>query len=470
MSASRDHMAWNLVTTSSVVRNPVDNPMPQQRTRSLAKGMGHTIDKAVVDTLSAAIDQQRLWQWHLDLARFGARPDGGVNRQALSEHDIAARDYLIAIAQRHGFQCTVDPMGNLFIRREGTAPEMAPVMTGSHLDSQVAGGKFDGAFGVLAGLEVLFALESTGLKTRRSIEVACWTNEEGSRFAPGVMGSSAFVGAMSLSDILPVQDIDGVTVEQALNNILQATPTLAQRPLGFPVAAYIEAHIEQGPILCSAARPNSSASGPVGIVTGIQGTRWLNVEVLGAEAHSGTTPMNMRKDAFKIANQIITTLQKSLIDPQGLIRFTVGRMNIEPNAINTIPGRVTFTIDLRHPQLEVLTKLHKQVVSLCQSQDSECAVTVTEIMAMDPIVFNSELIELLDNCATTLDLPHMPLASGAFHDARLLSQVAPSAMIFIPCEDGVSHNPNEYATASDIAAGTQLLAVALARLAQIETD
>ena len=294
--------------------------------------MSTTIHTAGV---AAAVDARRLWERHMTMAQIGATPKGGVNRQAFSPEDSRARQLLVAWARALGFSVSMDAIGNLYVRREGTDPTASPVLTGSHLDSQPTGGKFDGAYGVLAGFEVLEAMQHVGVTTRRAVELVCWSNEEGSRFQPGCMGSSVFTGKRQLSEFLTGIDKDGITVSAALQATLEATPDVARRALGFEVAAYLEAHIEQGPIL-------EAAGIPIGAVTGVQGSRRYTVEILGEEAHAGTAPLKTRKDALKAAVSMIHALEEVMADDTDTVRFTVGRFEVAPGSPNTVPGRVFF--------------------------------------------------------------------------------------------------------------------------------
>src|SRR5262245_2166802 len=267
----------------------------------------------------AHVDQARLLRRHAEMAQIGAIPGNGVNRAALSKEDVAARRLLLSWARERGFEIYADPIGNLFVRRKGLDPAAAPVMAGSHMDSQPRGGRFDGIYGVLAGLEALEAIDETGVTTRRSIEVVAWTNEEGGRFQPCTMGSAVYAGARSLEEFLDVRDNEGVALADALQETLAATPEAIPRAFSTPAAAYVEAHIEQGPLL-------EKAGKPIGVVTGIQGQRWFNVEVSGRTDHAGTTPVGMRRDAVRDAIAIINALQELTRDPAHVTRFTVGRL------------------------------------------------------------------------------------------------------------------------------------------------
>ncbi|WP_119458901.1 M20 family metallo-hydrolase [Rhodospirillaceae bacterium SYSU D60014] len=407
---------------------------------------------------AGAVDEGRLWGRLMALGQIGATPKGGVNRQALSKEDAEARRRMVAWAQDLGLAASGDDAGNLFLRLEGTDPAAAPVLTGSHLDSQPTGGKFDGAYGVLAGLEALEAIQAAGLRPQRSIEVVAWTNEEGSRFQPGAMGSAVFAGQMNLAEQLAVTDSDGITAGEALRDFLAATPDLSRRPIGFPLAAYVEAHIEQGPRLEATGRP-------IGVVGGIQGLRWFAVEVLGEAAHAGTTPVSMRKDALMAAAAMVTALNEAMADAADTVRFTVGRFEVSPGSPNTVPARVFFTIDFRHPDAAVIERLTSRIEPICADHAGGCAVKVTRTSDVRPTRFDPAVIDTVRRSADALDLPAMEMISGAGHDAMHLAEVCPAGMIFVPCEGGVSHNEAENARPRDLADGARVLAATLIDLA-----
>ncbi len=404
------------------------------------------------------VSEARLWQRHMEMAKLGAVPDNGVTRQALTDEDIAARCLLIGWARARGFTIAQDAIGNLFVRRAGRDSSAAPVLTGSHLDSQPSGGRFDGTYGVLAGLEALEALEDAGMETERPIEVVAWTNEEGGRFAPGAMGSMVFTGTRNLADYLAITDGDGVRLEDALAATLVATPVDETRDFNFPIAAYIEAHIEQGPRL--------EAEGvPIGVVTGIQGSRWFEVEILGESAHAGATPLKTRRDALQGAVAAIQALNLFMADDSDTVRFTVGRFEVTPNSPNTVANRVLFTIDLRHPEAKVLQQLGDAVHAICEAAVDRCEVHLRETFHREPCVFDAAVQRAISESVQDLALPAIQMPSGAFHDAQFLNDVCPSGMIFVPCEEGISHNPAEYARPEDLAAGTRVLVQTLIRLA-----
>ena len=404
------------------------------------------------------VDERRMWQRHMEMAQIGAIPGNGVNRAAFSAEDIAARHLLLSWASARNFTVGMDAIGNLFVRRPGLDPALPPVLAGSHMDSQPRGGRFDGIYGVLAALEALEAIDEAGLKTRRSIELVAWSNEEGGRFGPCTMGSAVHTGARELSDFMEVTDNDGVKLKDALAETLAALPQAERRALNAPVAAYIEAHIEQGPLL-------EMHGKPVGVVTGIQGLRWFNVDVFGESAHAGTTPLSARKDALRAAVQIIRALAELAEDPQDVVRFTVGRMLVTPNSTNSVASHVLFSVDLRHPDLTTVRRLGSSVEPLARKAAEPCTVKVTPTLYDDPCAFDADVIGTIERVAAELDLPAMRLASGASHDAMYMARVCPTGMIFVPCEKGVSHNEAENAKPEDLAAGARVLTAALLDLA-----
>ncbi len=406
---------------------------------------------------SGAVDEARLWRRHMVLAEIGATGKGGVNRQALSEEEAHARALLADWAAALGYGVSVDGISNLFIRREGTDPALAPVLTGSHIDSQPTGGKFDGAYGVLAGLEALQALDEAGIETARPIEVVAWLNEEGSRFAPGMMGSEAFAGLRPLDEIKAVTDRGGTSVADELRRAFAATPGAERREIGFPVAAFVEAHIEQGPAL-------ERAGKPIGVVTGIQGVRRMRVRVTGEEAHAGTTPKSARRDALWEAARMVDALQQTIhVDDEH--RFTVGMMEIRPNVPSVVASEVLFSIDIRHPDSDMLARLEAEVDGICRNALVACEVETWTIAEAPSIWFDDRVVGTIEAAAVDLGLGNMRLFSGAGHDARQLSFVCPTGMIFVPCEKGISHNEAESASPSDLADGARVLAETLVRLA-----
>ena len=407
---------------------------------------------------AAAVDEARLWRRLMDMARHGATPAGGVNRQAFSAEDIAARKTMLAWAAELGLEAATDAIGNLYLRRPGSDPGADPVMTGSHLDSQPRGGKYDGAYGVLAGLEALQAMNDAGTVTRRPLEVVAWSNEEGSRFQPGTMGSGVFSGHMAMDALLPRADSAGVTLEDALRDFLASTPDLPRRPGRIPLAGYLEAHIEQGPRL-------EVAGLAIGAVTAVQGMTWYDIEVIGEAAHTGTTPHALRRDALKAATAMVQALTEAMADPDDRVRFTVGRFEVEPGSPNTVPARAFFTIDLRHPDAATIARLAARIEPLCRAHAQGCQVTVGETAGSTPTVFDPAVVEVVRQAARAVGEPAMDMVSGAGHDAMHIANLCPTAMVFVPCEKGISHNEAESATPADLAAGARVVTASLVALA-----
>lgn len=410
------------------------------------------------ERLLDAVQQDRLWREHMALAALGATPKGGVRRLALSEVDNAARLRLVAWARQRGHGVFTDPIGNVFVRREGTQADAAPVLTGSHLDSQPTGGRFDGPFGVLAGCEVLQALDDAGISTRRAIEVVSWANEEGCRFAPGCMGSSCYATPSLLPQWLACVDRDGVSVADALEQMSRVLSDVPVRPLGARPHAFIEAHIEQGPVL-------ENAQATIGVVSGIQGCRDFRITVQGAEGHAGTTPILGRQDALRCAVALLDALYRlaSACDPA--TRFTVGELNVMPNSSSVIPGQVNFAIDFRHPSQDALVEIGDRIAALCEQYAGPCEIAVQEVRWRQPIAFDQGLQDRVQSAAQRQGLGSVVLVSGASHDAAHLHRVCRSGMVFIPCAGGLSHNELESANARDIHRGTQVLAEVLLELA-----
>ncbi|WP_062014527.1 Zn-dependent hydrolase [Aureimonas sp. AU4] len=399
-----------------------------------------------------AIREERLHDRLARFARIGATARGGVNRQALTEGDREARALLAELGRTRGFAPRQDAAANLFLRREGRDPSLPPLMLGSHLDTQPTGGRFDGALGVLAALEVLEALEDAGVETPRAVELACWTNEEGSRFAPGAMGSQAFAAGALAPEWLEARSPDGARLADELDGTLRALPGVPIARLGTPLAAYLELHIEQGPVL---ERENI----PVGVVTGIQGTVWLEVVIEGRAAHAGTTPLAFRRDPMVAAGAILHTLHEGIMPGDDDARFTVGRIDAYPGSVNAIPERVTFSVDLRHPDAETLGELERRVRAVCrrEAERAGCALTLRPLVHMPPVAFPAAMVELVEAGARRAGLASRRLVSGAFHDALYLASRAPAAMIFCPCRDGVSHNEAEDVEPRFVAAGATAL-------------
>ena len=399
----------------------------------------------------------RLWDSLMEMAKIGATEKGGNCRLAASDLDKEGRDLFVRWCEEAGCTVTADAIGNIFARRPGKNNDLPPVMTGSHLDTQPTGGRFDGVYGVLAGLEVVRTLNDAGIETEAPVEVVVWTNEEGSRFSPAMMGSGVFAGVFPLAEIQAKQDIDGLKLGDELRRIgYEGTA-----PMGKPVKAYFEAHIEQGPIL-------EAEKKPVGIVTGAQGQRWYEVTVVGQEAHAGPTPMARRRDALVGASRMVQEVNRIGLANQPYACATVGFMQVSPNSRNVIPGRVFFAVDFRHPDDAVLTKMDSELRAACAKIAAEAGleVEVSEFWYFPPTPFDEKCVAAVREGAKLYGYDHMEIVSGAGHDAVYMAKVAPTGMIFVPCEDGISHNEVENADPKDLEAGGNVLLHAMLERAQ----
>ncbi|AZE65886.1 N-carbamoyl-L-amino-acid hydrolase [Pseudomonas synxantha] len=394
------------------------------------------------------INGERLWASLMSMAEIGATARGGSCRLALSAEDKAGRELFSHWCKAAGLTLSVDAIGNLFARRAGTDNNVAPVMIGSHLDTQPEGGRFDGVYGVLAGLEVIRSLDDHGIQTRKPLEIAVWTNEEGARFTPAMLGSAVFTGALALDKALATTDGDGVSVDEAL----RATGYNGERALGGAVDAYFEAHIEQGPILEDNAKT-------IGVVTGGQAIRWLDVRVEGMAAHAGTTPMALRKDALYGAAKMIQALENLAADfaPHGLT--TVGELSIAKSSRNTIPGLLDFTVDLRHHRDVDIDAMEQQVRARLQAiaDNRGLSVTITPHWISPATPFDAQCVACVQASVDALGYSQQTIISGAGHDAIHLARYCPTAMIFIPCVGGLSHNEAEDVLPEDVRQGTDVL-------------
>ncbi|MGJ7489981.1 Zn-dependent hydrolase [Variovorax sp. ZT4R33] len=396
------------------------------------------------------IDGERLWARLMALAQCGTTPGGGVNRQALSAEEIASWRVMLGWAQSCGLEPATDAAGNLFIALPGTDRDAPPVLAGSHLDSQPGGGRFDGVYGVVAALEVLVTLAERGVRPPVDLVCVAWMNEEGSRFAPGMMGSEAFADVRDLASIRATRDADGVSVADALDALHAAFPALRRRPLGFPVAAYVEAHIEQGPLLEAQGRV-------IGVVEGIQGKKTFDVVIDGERGHAGTLAMADRRDALAAFSRIASALYAEIGGHDARVKFTIGRIQVEPNAPSVVPARVTLRIDLRHPDNAVLDALGVRLTALCLRHAAPCQARVMPLVDAPSNGFDVALQQAIADAAERIGQSHMPILSAAGHDARHLAPLCPSAMIFIPCRGGVSHAEHEWAEPAHVAAGADVL-------------
>ncbi len=395
------------------------------------------------------IDGRRLWDSLMDMAQIGATPKGGVRRLALTEIDRAGRDRFGALCEQAGLTIRMDTMGNMFARRPGRDPARAPVLVGSHLDSQPSGGKFDGALGVLAGLELIRTLNDLDIATQAPIELINWTDEEGSRFGKSLMGSGVWAGIYDQAETEALADLDGATVAAALDAIGYRGPEPA-RP--FPADAYFELHIEQGPILEREAKR-------IGIVTGAQAQIWFDAVATGQDSHAGTTPPSARRDALLGAARIIELVDRLMRAHGEDGRGTVGQLVVLPNSRNVIPGEVRFTVEFRHPdEAEIprtVERFERQAAEIAQS--SRINLQLTELFRIPAQKFDASCVDLVRQAAARLGYPARDIVSGAGHDAVYVARHIPTAMIFIPCKDGLSHNEAESIEPEEAEAGAQIL-------------
>jgi N-carbamoyl-L-amino-acid hydrolase len=405
------------------------------------------------------INGSRLWSAIMELAQIGATAKGGVKRLALTELDKQGRDLVVGWGKQAGLSITVDQIGNVFMRREGTNPALAPIVSGSHIDTQPTGGKFDGNYGVLAALEVVRTLNDHKIQTEAPIEVAFWTNEEGSRFVPVMMGSGVFCGAFSLDTAYAATDTEGKNVKDELQGIGYLG---TQVPGDHPIGAYFEAHIEQGPVL-------EDADKVIGVVPAVMGLSWYDCVVTGMEAHAGPTPMHLRKDALQVATKIMQEVVNigNRYPPYG--RGTVGMVQVFPNSRNVIPGEVKFSIDLRNINDELLNKMHEEILAFAEKIAVETGLKIhTErVSYYPPCPFHPECVDAVRSATTKLGYSNMDVVSGAGHDAIYAARLAPAGMIFVPCKDGISHNEIEDARADHLEAGCNVLLHAMLDRAKV---
>ena len=395
------------------------------------------------------IDGKRLWDSLMEMARFGATPKGGVKRLTLSTIDKAARDAFHAQCAALGLTLRVDAIGNMFCRREGRDPTRLPVMFGSHLDSQPSGGKFDGALGVMAGLEVMRTLHDLNIITEAPLELVNWTDEEGSRFGLSLMGSGTWAGVYPIARSYALRDIEGVTVEQALEEIgyRGAEPATPR-----PADAYFELHIEQGPIL-------EREGKRIGIVTGAQAQVWWDARIIGQDSHAGTTPPYARRDALVAAARVIELVDRHMRAQGDDGRGTVGFLQVLPNSRNVIPGEVLFSIEFRHLRSSVIAALAEAFpaeAAACVAT-SGCTLELTPVLHYDAQPFDDDCVSLVEQAAERLGHPAKRIVSGAGHDAVYVARRMPAAMIFTPCKDGLSHNEAESIEPEEAEAGCQVL-------------
>ena len=395
------------------------------------------------------INAKRLWDSLMETAKFGATSNGGITRLALTEEDQAVRDWFRAAAVEIGCTVTIDQVGNMFARRSNRTTGFSPIAMGSHLDTQPRGGKFDGVLGVLGALEVMRTLQEAAYETNAPVEIINWTNEEGTRFAPAMLASGVFAGVFTTEFAHSRQDHEG----KAFGAELQRIGYLGSETAGLhELVAMFELHIEQGPILGAEGRT-------IGVVTGVQGMRWYEVIVFGQQAHAGATPMNLRKNALVGAARVIDAIDAIArrFAPDAVA--TVGLIECCPNSRNTIPGEIFFTVDLRHPSDDVLGEMESQMRTVLRAILEPLQLTFQEkcIWSSPTVAFDPKVIQCVTRGAEQAGYRARCIVSGAGHDAAYIARVAPTAMIFIPCLNGISHSEAESATFEDCAAGTQVL-------------
>nr|WP_295781825.1 Zn-dependent hydrolase [Rhodoferax sp.] len=403
----------------------------------------------VLDISNIQINGDRLWASLMELAQIGATPKGGVCRLTLTDLDKQGRDLVLRWAEEAGMTITIDKIGNGFMRRAGRNNSLPPIMTGSHIDTQPTGGKFDGNYGVLAGIEVVRTLNDLCIETEAPIEVAFWTNEEGSRFVPVMMGSGVFAKAFTLEHAYAATDTEGKTVKGELERIGYIGE---QEPGDHPIGAYFETHIEQGPVL-------EDNNVTIGVVSGVLGIRWFDCTVTGMEAHAGPTPMALRKDAMLAATHIMQDVVAAAHrhPPHG--RGTVGMVRVFPNSRNVIPGSVKFSIDLRNATDALVDQMAEEVKAFAAKVGKEhhVDVKIEMVSSYNAIAFHKDCVDAVGRAAKKLGYSNMPAVSGAGHDAVYMAKLAPAGMIFIPCKDGISHNEIEDAKPEHITAGCNVL-------------
>lgn len=395
------------------------------------------------------IDAKRLWDSLMSMAEIGATPKGGVKRLTLTEVDKAGRQRFTQWCEALGLTMRVDAIGNMFARREGRDPSRKPVLMGSHLDSQPSGGKFDGALGVIAGLEVMRTLHDLNIQTEAPIELVNWTDEEGSRFGHSLMGSGAWAGVYALDKVYALQDVEGVSVGVALEAIGYKGE---HKAAPFPADAYFELHIEQGPILEREGRQ-------IGIVTGAQAQVWYDAVITGQDAHAGTTPPSARRDALVAASRVIERVDALMRERGEDGRGTVGQLHVLPNSRNVVPGEVRFSIEFRHPEDAVIEHLATTFPAEIQAlvEASGCRLELKELFRIPMQPFDPSCVALVRQGAAKLGYSAREIISGAGHDAVYVARHVPTAMIFTPCKDGLSHNEAESILPEEAEAGCQVL-------------
>jgi N-carbamoyl-L-amino-acid hydrolase len=409
-----------------------------------------------LSTAALRVNGERLWSRLMEMGTIGATPKGGCNRQALTDLDLQGRALLSRWAQAAGCEVRADAIGNLFVRRKGADERLPVVMTGSHLDTQPTGGKFDGVYGVLAGLEVIESLNEQGVATRHPIELCVWCNEEGSRFPMAMMGSAVWSGRLPLEQAYALTDRAGVSVRSELERLGLTAAELPRQP----VKASLEVHIEQGPVL-------EQQRKIIGVVTGVQHMSRHEIVISGQEAHAGPTPMHLRRDPVRVLAKVLPDLYAAAAAQGPEARFTVGVIETRPGSANTVPGLLRFTVDVRHPDAQRYDALKRAVHHLVRASLEEQALEGEArcVWEAPGVSFDAACVSAVRDAAASLGLASIDMVSGAGHDSCNVAAVAPTAMVFVPCAGGLSHNEAESATAADLTAGANVLLHAMLALA-----
>lgn len=405
------------------------------------------------------INAQRLWDTLMETAEIGKTPKGGIRRLTLTDLDRQVRDWFVTKCEEAGCTVTVDEMGNIFALRPGRDNSLPPVACGSHLDTQPTGGKYDGVLGVLAGLEVVRTLNDAGYETNAPILITNWTNEEGSRFAPAMLASGVYAGAFDKAFADSLTDADGASFGEELERIgYRGDAKVGAQKFG----AFFELHIEQGPIL-------EAEEKTIGVVTDAQGQRWYDVTVTGRESHAGTTPMTLRRDALVAASHLVLAVNRIALEHAPNAVGTVGVLNIDAQSRNVIPGRVAFTVDFRHPDDGVLAEMDRKMrdASAKLTADGVIDIDIRDVWHFPPVQFDKDCVAAVRKATEDNGYSHREMVSGAGHDACYVARTAPTSMIFIPCENGISHNEIENATFEDCAAGANVLLHAMLSKANV---
>ncbi|UHQ54029.1 Zn-dependent hydrolase [Microbulbifer sp. YPW16] len=411
----------------------------------------------MTDNSKIRVDGQRLWDSLMAMAAIGATDKGGCNRQALTDLDKQGRDLFVQWCRDAGCSVDIDSMGNIFARRPGSNPDLPPVLTGSHLDTQPTGGKFDGVYGVLAGLEVMRALNDAGIETAAPLEVAVWTNEEGARFSPAMIGSGVWSGNFEQDYAYARTDKEGKAFGDELQRIGYRGPTPARAR---PLTAAFEVHIEQGPIL-------EAEEKQIGVLSGVQGMYWYDLTLTGQPCHAGPSPMEGRRDPFMALHRVLDRLYRLAEEFAPWARVTFGDIRAEPGSRNTVPEKLVLAVDLRHPEQEVLDEIDRRFREITAeiAADTGVEAEIRDEWRSPAVAFAPPCVEAVRAAVAELGYSNKEMVSGAGHDSVYVSRVAPTGMIFVPCEKGLSHNEAENAEPVDLEAGANVLLHAMLKMA-----